>query len=159
MADFVFNIAKGRVAELHEIVRGGVVAAARLYLVPVTVTTATDAALMDCATLTAVLATTGISEVTTNGWSRKTIVAGSLSAPAVDNALDKLEVDMADVTWAAPAAAGPPTDLILCYSAVAQPGGGNAAMLPLCQYDFPVTPDGTSDVVAQVNASGYFRAT
>ena len=72
MADLVFNIAKGRVAELYNRVDTNDAANAALVIVPVDVAEVTDATLRDFDTLAAILAG-GVTERTTGGWNRKTL--------------------------------------------------------------------------------------
>lgn len=154
MATFVFNIAKGRVAELHNRVKVGDPAAARLYAIPVSRGAVTDAQLVDADDYAAVV-TLGITERTTNGWNRKTLAPADLSAVTPDDTNDRMAVDFIDLAWPAVAAGGGAiTDIIVCYASVASPT--NAQLLPLTNHDFAITPDG-SDITATV--ADYFRAT
>lgn len=154
MADFVFNIAKGRIVELYNRVDSNDPANSAFILVPVDVAAVTDATIRDFDTLAAVTAG-GVTERTTGGWNRKTITDTELSAMAPDDTNDRFDLDMPDQTWTA-VTAGAVTDLILCYDSDTT-AGTDADLLPLIQFDFAITPDG-SDVVAQVNAAGFFRA-
>jgi len=154
MADIVFNIAKGRVAELYNRVDTNDPANSALVIVPVDVAAVTDATLRDFDTLAAVLAG-GVTERTTGGWNRKTLTDADLAAFAPDDANDRVDLDFADQTWTA-VTAGAVTDLIVCYDNDTT-SGSDANLVPLTLHDFPITPDG-SDVVAQVNAAGFFRA-
>jgi len=152
MSDFVFNISKGRAAELYNRVKVGDPAAARLYIIPVDVAAVTDATLKDLDDFAAVI-TAGVTERTTGGWNRKTLAAADLAALAADDTNDRMPLDAADQTWTA-VTTGAVTDLIFCYSATASPT--NAQLVPLTQHDFPTTPDG-SDVVATI--ADFYRAT
>lgn len=151
MADFCFNIAKGRVAELYNRVDAGDPSAARLYVIPVDVAAVTDATIKDCDDFAAVV-TAGVTERTSGGWNRKTIAAADIGAMTPDDTNDRMPLDLADQTWTA-VTSGATTDLIICYSASASPT--NSQLVPLTQHDFAVTPDG-SDVVATI--SDFFRA-
>lgn len=151
MADLVFNIAKGRVAELYNRVDAADPSTARLYVIPVNAGAVTDAALVDCATFAAVI-TAGVTERTANGWNRKELGAADLAALAADNTNDRMATDIGDQTWTA-VTADATTDLIICYSATASPT--NAQLVPLTCHDWAVTPDG-SDVTATI--SDFFRA-
>lgn len=153
MADFLYNIAKGRMVELHNRVKNADPTNARLYLIPVDVAAVTDDTLRDIDDFAAVI-TAGVTERTTGGWNRKTIAAADLTTAVPDDTNDRFDLDMVDQTWTA-VTAGAVTDLILCYASVAAPT--NAQLLVLAQYDFAITPDG-SDVIAQINTAGYFRA-
>lgn len=154
MADLVFNIAKGRVAELYNRVDTNDPANSALVIVPVDVGAVTDATLRDFDTLAAILAG-GVTERTTGGWSRKTLTDADLSAFAPDDTNDRVDVDIPDQTWTA-VTAGAVTDLIVCYDNDTT-AGTDSNLIPLTLHDFPITPDG-SDVVAQINAAGFYRA-
>jgi hypothetical protein len=153
VADFVFNLAKGRAGELTNRVKVGDPSAARLYIIPVDVAAVSDATLRDLDDFAAII-TAGVTERSATGWNRKTVAAADITTPAPDDANDRFDYDMIDQTWTA-VTAGNVTDLIVCYASVASPT--NAQLLPLVQLDFAITPDG-SDVVAQINASGFYRA-
>lgn len=154
MADFVFNIAKGRVAELANRVDVGDPANARLYVIPVDVAAVSDATLRDLDDFAAII-TAGVTERTTGGWNRKTVAAADIPTVAADDTNDRLDIDITtDPVWTA-VSTGAVTDLIICYASVASPT--NAQLLPLTQHDFAVTPDG-SDVTAQIAAAGFYRA-
>lgn len=153
MADFVFNIAKGRVAELYNRVDLDDPVNSALIIVPVDVGATTDATIKDFATLAAVLAG-GVTERTTGGWNRKTLIQTDLAALTVDNVNDRMPLDLGDQTWTA-VSAGAVTDLIICYDNDTT-GGTDANIVPLTQHDFAITPDG-SDVLATI--ADFFRAT
>jgi hypothetical protein len=154
MADFIYNIGKGRVGEYANRVKVGDPAASRLYVIPVDVAAVTDATLKDLDDFAAVI-TAGVTERNANGWSRITVAAADIAAITPDDVNDRFDYDIVtDPTWAGPTA-GAVTDLILCYASLASPT--NAQLQPICQFDFPITPDG-SQVIAVVNAAGFFRA-
>lgn len=152
MGTFTFNIAKGRVVELHNRVKVGDPAAARLYVIPISRAAVTDATLIDLDDFAAIV-TAGITERTTGGWNRKTLAAADLTAITPDDTNDRFPVDSIDYTWTA-VSTGAITDLVICYASVASPT--NAQLLPMTCHDFPITPDG-SDVTATV--ADYFRGT
>lgn len=155
MADFVFNIAKGRGVELTNRVKSGDPAAARLYIIPVDVAAVTDATLRDLDDFAAII-TAGVTERTTGGWNRKTVAAADIAAVAPDDTNDRFNVDIVtDPGWIA-VSTGTVTDLVICYASVATPT--NAQLLPVSQYDFAITPDG-SDVTGTINAAGFLQAT
>ena len=154
MADFVFNIAKGRVAELYNRVDSNDPANSALIIVPVDVAAVTDATIRDFDTLSAVLAG-GVTERTTGGWTRKTLTDTDLAAMAPDDTNDRMDLDIPDQTWTA-VTAGAVTDLLICYDGDTT-AGTDANIIPLTQHDFAITPDG-SDVTAQINAAGFYRA-
>jgi hypothetical protein len=156
MADFIFNVSKGRFVEFYNRVKSNDPANSAFILVPVDVAAVTDATIRDFATLAAVLAG-GVTEKTAGGWSRKVIDDTALATfPGPDNTNDRYDVDIPDQTWTAVAASNNTTDLILCYDNDTT-GGTDANIIPIAQYDFAITTDG-SDVQAVVNAAGFARA-
>lgn len=140
MADLVFNLVKGAVAE---IVRDG----ANIQIVPFDAGATTDATVRDVDTLAAVIALG--TERAATGWNRKAISNGSITL-TVDDTNDRVDIDVADQTWTA-VTAGTTTDLITAEDL----GGADSADRPLTFHDFAITPDG-SDVVATV--ANFFRA-
>lgn len=155
MADFVYNIAKGRVVEFYNRVKSNDPANSALVIVAIN-TTATDATLKDLDTLAAIEADVNTAEVTNVGYARKVLTDADLAALSVDDANDRIDLDMADPVWTAVAAGGAWTDLLICYDSDTT-AGTDANIIPLLQFDFAVTPDG-SDITAQVNAAGFYRA-
>lgn len=151
MANFVFNIAKGRVAELYNRVKSNDPATARLVIVPLEATgLETQAVLEDKDTLADVLAGT-TNEQTTMG--RKYFTDADLVVLTPNDTNNSMDVDMPDVTWTA-ATGNPVGALLVCYDPA---NSVDSAIIPLTHHDFSVTPDG-SDITAQVNAIGFYRA-
>lgn len=141
MADLVFNIAKGAVVEMF---RDGAANGLMLLLSAAD----TDDAMRDTNDIAALLAT-GADEVVDASYARKTGLTGTI---AVDDTNNRVDVDMPDQTWTA--LAGPDTvDLVVGYENAA----ADSTRIPLTLHDFVVTTDGT-DVTAQLNAAGFFRA-
>lgn len=154
MADFVYNVAKGRVVELFNRVDSNDPANSALILIPVDVAAVTDATIKDFDTFSAITGG-GVTERSTGGWGRKTLTDADITMPAPDDTNDRYDIDIPDQTWTG-VSAGAVTDLILCYDNDTT-GGTDANLIPLCQFDFAITPDG-SDVTAVINAAGFFRA-
>jgi hypothetical protein len=152
MADFAFNVAKGRAVELFNRVDANDPATATLVIVCVDVGATTDATIKDFDTLAAVLAG-GVTERAATGWARKTLTDAEITFPAADDANDRYDIDIPDQTWTA-VTAGAVTDLIICYSPSA---GADSTIIPISMHDFAITPDG-SDVTAAINAAGFYRA-
>ena len=155
MADQVFNIALGRIAELYNRVDLNDPANAVLTIV-VVVSTDTDATIKDLDTLALVLAEALTAEVTNTNYARIELVDTDLAAFAPDDTNDRVDLDIADQTWTAVAAGDNWTDLMICYDSDST-GGTDANIVPLAWYDFVITPDG-SDITAVINAAGFFRA-
>lgn len=155
MADFVFNIAKGRVNELVNRVNDNDPTNAALIAVPIS-TTATDATLRDLDTLAAIEADGDTAEVTSNGWARIVLDQDDVTGAAVDDTNDRNESDVIDLAFGTISAGGDITDILICYDPDTT-GGDDTAIVPLTCHDFPIEGDG-STVTALVNAAGFFRA-
>src|SRR5262245_58935337 len=145
MADFVFNIAKGAVAEK---VRDG----ASNIEVMLLKTAEADTTFKDRDTVADITANGGVKCDFTN-YAAKTGITGTIT---VDDTNDRVDVDIPDQTWLAAGGAtnNNITDLLVCY----RESAGDSGLIPLTCHDFTVTTDG-SDLTAQINAVGFFRAT
>ena len=152
MANFVFNIAKGRVAEFFNRVDSNDPANSAIILVPCSASD-TEANAQDADTLTAALAT-AINEQSSGGWSRKTLTDADLSAIAVDDTNNRMPATLPQVTWTGPTVGNDTTGLLVCYDSDTT-GGTDANIIPLVHCDFVVTADG-NDVI--LNAGDCFRA-
>lgn len=148
MANFVYNIAKGRVAEYYNRVQSNDPANSALVIVAINTSTA-DATLIDLDNLSAILADAGTAEVTNTGYARKVLTDADLTALTPDDTNDQMVLDLADQTWTAVAAGDNWTDLIICYDPDTT-AGTDADLVPLTHHDFAVTPDG-SDITATIN--------
>lgn len=153
MADFVYNVAKGKVREYHDRVANNDPGTSLLTLVAV-VSTETDANLIDLDNLSLVLANANTAEATNTGYARIQLSDAVISASAADDANDRVDLDFADQTFSSISAGDNWTDLILCYDSAGT--DSDASMIPLVQFDFVVTPNG-GDITAQLNAAGYYR--
>lgn len=156
MADFVFNIAKGKIHQYCENVDGGSPADSRLVVVPIETTSIeADSTLKDYDTLSALLAGSS-NEQTTMG--RKYLTSADVTI-TIDDTNDRVDIDISDITWTG-ATGNAISALVVCYIPDGNASGGLSAdtdVIPLTKHDFVVTPDG-SDVVAQVAAAGFYRA-
>lgn len=156
MANLVFNIALGRVAELYN--RVDLNDPANSALIVVVLATSgieTDAVLRDKDDLAAVVAGT-TNEVTNTNYARKTLTDADIAAFAPDDTNDRVDLDIPDQTWTAVASGDGWNDIIICYDSDTT-GGTDSAIVPLTLHDFVVTPDG-SDITAQIAAAGFYRA-
>lgn len=146
MADFVFNIAKGKIAYY------GGLPAANDALIAVPIETAgieSDAVLKDYATLSALLAGPS-NEQTTMGRIILTNVAA-----AVDNVNDLAKVTSSNILW--PAATGNQISaIVICYVPDTTVNL-DTNIIPLTKHDFAATPNG-SDISAVISASGIASA-
>ena len=154
MADFVFNVAKGRAAEFFNRIDTNDPAAAELVImVLATSGLESDATLKDKTTFADVVSGT-TNEVTNSGYAKKALSDADV-AFTVDQANDRVDLDIADQTWTAVAAGDGWSKLVIGYDPV-----GSQTMsdiIPMTAHDFVVTPDG-SDITAQIAAAGFYRA-
>jgi hypothetical protein len=151
MANIVFNIAKGRVAELYQRVKNNDPANSALILIPIeTSGLQADSVLIDLDTVSDVLAGT-TNEQTTMG--RKTLTDAQLAAiPAPDDTNDRNEVSLPTVTWTG--AAGNAISKILVAYDPDTTAGTDTTLIPLTMFDAVANPDG-NDLV--LNAGSFFR--
>lgn len=157
MADFIYNIAKGRFVELYNRVDTNDPSASALVIAILAASgIESDAVLRDKDTLADVLAGT-TNEVTNTGYARKVLTDTDLTAFAPDDTNDRVDLDIPDQTWTGVAAGDGWSDFLVCYDADTG-AGTDANIIPISQHDFAVTPDG-SDITAQIAAAGFARAT
>ena len=156
MADFVYNISLGKGAEYAARVNANDPTNAVLGATVID-TTATDATLRDLDTLALVIADGNTTERASNGWTRETFDQAAGITVTVDDTNDRTDVDMPDITYTSVLSSNDATDIVFWYDSDST-GGTDANIVPMTQHDFAVTTDG-SDVTAQLNASGFYRAT
>ncbi len=144
MADFTFNIAKGRVAYYATLPAAN----DALIVIPIEASgVESDATLIDYDTVSALLAAAN-NEQSTMG--RKTITSVTVT---VDDSNNRVDVDIADQVWTG-ATGNAISDLLIAYDPDTT-GGTDADLIPLTWHDFSITPDG-SDVTATI--ANFFRA-
>lgn len=142
MANGVFNIAKGAVAEK---IRSG----ANLIVIVLEAAEADDV-LNNYDTLDVLIAAAGNTEWTSPQYTRKAI-SNANAVLTIDDTTNTISVDIPDQTWTA-VTGNPTVKLLVC-----QDGASDAGRIPLTYHDFAVTPDG-SDITAQIDANGFFGA-
>ena len=98
----------------------------------------------------------GTAEVTNANYGRKVLDDTDLTAVSPDDANDRVDLDFADQTFSAIGAGDAWTDLLVCYDSDST-GGNDTNIQPCTQHDFAATPDG-SDITAELNVAGFFRA-
>ena len=153
MANFAFNIAKGRAVEFYNRVENNDPTNSAIILVPLSASD-TEANAQDADDLTAALAT-AMNEQTAGGWVRKTLTETQLAAlPAPDDTNNRYGIQVPSVTWTAPTAGNNTTGLLVCYDPDTT-AGTDANIIPISHHDFAVTADG-NDVV--LNVGDFFRA-
>ncbi|GGK90377.1 hypothetical protein Ppa06_58080 [Planomonospora parontospora subsp. parontospora] len=153
--DFVFNIAKGRAAELYWRVKNSDPANSALLVVALAVANLeADTVLQDKDTLADILSG-ATDEATNSGYARNVLTAADLAALTPDDTNDRMDLDIPDQTWTAVQAGSNWGKLVIAYRpASASP---DSAIIPMTAHDFTITPDG-SNIVAQIDAAGFYRA-
>lgn len=155
MANLVFNIAKGRVAEFYNRVDTNDPTNAALIVIAWN-SSATDAVIEDLDTVAAIEADANTAEVTNSGYARKTLTDADIVAFAPDDTNNRVDLDVPDQTWTGVAAGSAWTDLGFNYDSDTT-AGTDSNIVPCTWHDFAVTPDG-SDITAQIAAAGFYRA-
>lgn len=156
MADLVYNIAKGRAAELYNRVDSNDPTNSALIVVAIAAGTTTDASFKDFDTLSASLpGAGGAAEATNTNYARKTLADADIVAFAPDDTNDWVLLDIPDQTWTGVAAGTNWSDIIISYDSDTT-AGTDANVVPLTLHDFVVTPDG-SDITMQV-PNGFYKA-
>jgi hypothetical protein len=154
MANQVFNVALGRAAEFFNRIDANDPAAAELVImILATSGIESDATLKDKTTFADIVSGT-TNEVTNSGYAKKVLTDADV-AFTVDQANDRVDLDIADQTWTGVGAGDGWNDLIIGYDPV-----GSQTMsdiIPMTIHDFVVTPDGT-DITAQIATAGFYRA-
>lgn len=157
MADFVYDIAKGRAAAWADAINANSPDTGAGLVIELINTTATDTTLKRLATFAAVEADANTAELTSGtnaNYARKTIDDTQGITITVDTTNDRVDVDCADQTWTALGAGTAITDLVFGFDTILG-SGTDSAIKPVTQHDFAVTPDGT-DVTATVAV--FYRA-
>lgn len=148
MADVVCNIALG-IAKYYW---GLPETSDAIVVIPLEATgLQADDALRDHDTVGDLLAASS-NEQTTMG--RKSITSGVTIT--VDDTNNRLDIDCPDQVWTG--ASGNAVGALLFAYDPATGTGDDDDLIPLHKHDFSITPDG-SDVTAQIDAAGIFRAT
>ena len=139
MADFVFNVAKGKLAYYA----GLPAASDALIAIPIEASgVESDATLKDYDDVAALLAAAN-NEQSTMG--RKTLASVTTT---VDDTNDRNNMDCADITWTA-ATGNAISDILICYDPDTG-AGTDSTLIPLTWHDFTATPDG-SDLTATIS--------
>lgn len=152
MANFVCNIAKGRLGEFYHRVKNSDPANAAFILVPLeTSGLESDDTLKDKDTLADLLSGT-TNEQTTMG--RKTLTDAELAAiPSPDDTNNRFDFALPTVTWTA-ASGNAISKIAVCYDSDTT-GGADSAIIPCTIFDFVQTPGG-NDI--SVTTGNFYRA-
>jgi hypothetical protein len=146
MADIVFNLAKGKVAQYATLPAAN----DAFIAVPIETTgIVSDATMRDIDDLGTLLAGAS-NEQTTMG--RKTMTG---VVATVDDSADKMLVDADDVVWTG-ATGNAISAVVICYDADTT-SGTDTNLVPLVKLDCVMTPDG-SDFTMQFAVGGFYSA-
>lgn len=161
MADIVFNVAKGRVNELHNRVDGSDPTNAVLVQVLLK-TVQADATLRDYDTLDAILTAGGGTanvECDFTNYARNVLDDTEVTATAPDDTNDRQDAEVPD--WVIASAGGATNNtlvkLLICYDSDST-GGTDANIVPLTAHDLTETTNGQQLTVAPTTGQVYFRA-
>lgn len=143
MADFVFNVAKGKFAEK-------VADSAAAIGVILIKTAESDALMKDRTTIADLLG--GSTEADFTNYARKTGITGTVT---IDQANDRTDLDIPDQTWTS--AGGGTNNTLAKLVTYYQESAADSGRIPMTAHDFVVTTDGT-DLTAQIAAAGIYRA-
>lgn len=143
MADFVFNVAKGKFAEK-------VADSAASIGVILIKTAESDANMKDRTTIADLLG--GSTEADFTNYARKTGITGTVT---IDQANDRTDLDIPDQTWTT--AGGATNNTLAKLVTYYQESAADSGRIPMTAHDFVVTTDAT-DLTAQIAAAGIYRA-
>jgi hypothetical protein len=161
VANFGFNVAKGRELEYHMRVDGNDPANSALILVVLRAAgLESDDVLKDKDDLAAVLSGT-TDEATNTNYARKTLTDADLSAVTVDDTNDKVTATFGSQTWTSVGSGDSWAKLLVCYDSDTT-GGTDANIIPIAAYDLLingayVVPNGQNIVLSLPN--GYLQVT
>lgn len=152
MANFTFNIAKGRVVEYYNRVKSNDPSASALILVPLAVGDS-EANRQDDDDLSTFLAATP--NEAGGSWGRKTLTDAELATfPAPNDTNNRYDIAVPSVTWTTPTAGQDTVALVVCYDSDTG-AGTDSNIIPLTYHDFVVTADGNNVVL---NVGNFFQA-
>jgi hypothetical protein len=157
MADFIFNIAKGRFVEWYIRVDTNDPAAAELVVRLLAATGLETQANLEDSDNFAEVVDGATNQATNTNYAAKVLTDADLVAFAPDDANNRADVDIPDQTWTAVAndGTGAIGALVIEYDPVGSQTDTDER--PISHHDFAVTPDG-SDITAQIAAAGFARA-
>jgi hypothetical protein len=153
VANFIFNISKGKDVAFVENVNNNTPANSALVVVLLQVTQA-DATLRDYNNLSLLLANAGNTEATFTNYARKVITNTDGLSLNIDNVANTVSIDIPDQIWTS---AGGTTNntlvkLLVCYDPDST-AGYDTTIVPIYAYDFAATTNG-GNLEARPDANG-----
>lgn len=153
MAEYTFNISKGRVAELYNRVKGNDPANSALVLIPLSVQ-GSEAEAQDYDTVAAVLGGTS-DERTSGGWARAVLTDAQLAAfPAPNDTDNRMDLAVPVVSFGFIPTGHNVVALLIAYDADTT-GGTDANLIPISSNTFAITTNGNEVVL---NASDFMHS-
>jgi|SRR5262245_7494123 len=155
--NFVFNVAKGRIAELaRRVATDDPTNSVFVWVLLEASGLEADSVLIDKADLAA-LVSGSTNEATFSGYTRVVQNQAIVSTPSPNNTSDTMSVDTADPSFTVSAGGGNViAKLVCCYDSDST-GGADSAIIPLVALSWDITPDPTT-ITAILNGSGFFTA-
>lgn len=156
MANYVFNLAKGRHAEFMERIDANDPTNSAFIAVPLSAS-GSEAQGQDFNDLAAVLADANFTEISTGGWGRVTLTDTDVqnAATMVDDTGNQMQTDVADIAFGT-ITSGTTTGILICYDSDTT-AGTDSNIIPVSHHDFAVTGNG-STVTATVPATGFITS-
>jgi hypothetical protein len=151
--NFVYNIAKGRGAELYNRVDSNDPANSALILIPLS-TAGSEAQGQDFDTVSTAIDGANFIERTSGGWHRGTLTDSDLSAMTVDDTNNRMPVAVPQYTWSSVAAGNDAAGLMIAYDPDTTTGT-DTTLVPITHHIFAVTTDGNNVVL---NSGDFLRA-
>lgn len=153
MANFIFNIAKGKDVQFAENVNTNNPANSALVVVLLQASQADDA-LRDYDNLSLLLANAGNTEATFTNYARKVLTDASGITITVNDTANTVNIDIPDQIWASAGGATNNTlsKLLVCYDSDTT-SGDDTNIIPVYAYDYVATTNG-ADLEARPDAGG-----
>lgn len=151
METFVFNVAKGRVAEFVHRVDSNDPANSALIVVPLSVG-GTQAQGQDFNNLASLLADAAWDEMTTGGWVRKTLTDAQISDITVDTANNVVYAALPDIVYTTPT--GAIVGVVICYDSDTT-SGTDTNIIPMTAHAIAFTGAGSN---VTLHASNFYEA-
>jgi hypothetical protein len=156
VADFVFDIARGRTGEFYyRIDNNDPANSAFVFGVLATSGLESDHVLRAKTDFLALVSGT-TNWVMNTGYARLTRADADLAAFSPDTTNHRLRLDMADLTWGAITAGDGWSKIVMGYDSDTT-AGTDSSIIPVLAWDFVWTPDGSAPT-AQLNANGFYES-
>jgi hypothetical protein len=150
MANYAFNVAKGRAVELYNRVKSNDPANSAIILIPLSAQ-GSEAEAQDYDTVAQVLAGTS-DELTTGGWARVTLTDADLAAYSPNDTDNRGDIAVPQVSLGSPTA-GSTVAMLIAYDPDTT-SGTDATLVPISSHTFTATADGNA---LTINAGNFLQ--